>query len=137
MEPNIPPRVDDCCVSTQQHDAGSEAGLIETASLGAEHWIAVVLVAVTGVLHLYAGVVEGAPPVLIAGVGFFGALALFLVGYRRRLLYAVGVVYTGVQIPLWYVVKAGAYTPVGYVDKAVQVVLVALLLGLLWRDRST
>jgi len=124
-------------VSTQQHDAGSEAGLIETASLGAEHWIAVVLVAVTGVLHLYAGVVEGAPPVLIAGVGFFGALALFLVGYRRRLLYAVGVVYTGVQIPLWYVVKAGAYTPVGYVDKAVQVVLVALLLGLLWRDRST
>ncbi|WP_246985105.1 hypothetical protein [Halorientalis marina] len=124
-------------MSTQQHDAGSEAGLIETASLGAEHWTAVVLVAVTGVLHLYAGVVEGAPPVLIAGVGFFGALALFLVGYRRRLLYAVGVVYTGVQIPLWYVVKAGAYTPVGYVDKAVQVVLVALLLGLLWRDRST
>jgi len=74
--------------------------------------------------------------VLLAGVGFFGAIALFLLGYRRRLLYAVGVVYTGVQIPLWYVVKAGNYTTVGYVDKAVQVLLVVLLIALLWRGRS-
>jgi len=108
----------------------------DTESVDALAWLAVALVVVTGVLHVYAGVVEGRIPVALAGVGFLGAVVLFLSNVRRRLLYLVGIVYTGVQIPLWYVVKAGEFTTVGYVDKAVQVVLVALLAYLYWRGRA-
>ena len=96
-------------------------------------WIALELVFVTGVLHIYAGVVEGRIPLTLAGIGFLGTIGLYLVDYRRRLLSLVGIVYTAVQIPLWYAVKAGEFTTVGYVDKAVQVVLVALLVYLYWQ----
>ena len=114
----------------------SLAGYVETESLTPVHWLAVLLVLVTGAIHVYAGVVEGRAPVALAGVGFLGATVLFLVDYRRPLLYLVGVLYTAVQLPLWYVVKAGEYTTVGYVDKAVQVVLVVLLAYLYWRQRE-
>lgn len=108
----------------------------ETASIPGLGWLAVGLVFVTGVLHVYAGVVEGAPPVAIAGVGFLAAILVYLLNYRRRLLYLVGVVYTGIQIPLWYVIKAGSYTTVGYVDKAVQAALVVLLVVLYWQTQA-
>jgi hypothetical protein len=117
--------------------AQSISAYFEPESVSGTGWFATALVFVTGVLHVYAGVVEGAPPVALAGVGFFGAIVLFLVNWRRRLLYLVGVVYTGVQIPLWYVAKAGEYTTVGYVDKGVQVVLVVVLVYLYWQTRSS
>jgi len=110
---------------------------VETESIPTLGWLALGLVFVTGVLHVYAGVIEGRPPVTLAGVGFLGAMVLYLLDYRRRLLYLVGIVYTAVQIPIWYAVKAGEYTVVGYVDKAVQVVLVALFVYLYWRSRAT
>lgn len=108
-----------------------------TDSIPALGWLALGLVFITGVLHIYAGVVEGRAPVALAGVGFLGAIGLYLVDYRRPLLYLVGIIYTAVQIPLWYVAKAGEFTTVGYVDKAVQVVLVVLLVYLYWRARTT
>ena len=123
-------------MSTEQQQSEA-SGSIGTASLGPIHWIAVVLTVITGVLHVYAGLIEGAPPLLLAGVGFVVAVGVFLLDYRRRLLYGVGIVYTGIQIPLWYVIKAGNYTMVGYVDKAVQVLLVVVLAVLLWQHRST
>jgi hypothetical protein len=89
-------------------------------------WLAVVLVVITGVLHVFAGVVEGRIPVALAGVGYAGALVLFFLNYRRRLLYAIGIPYTAVQIPLWIVAKS-EYGMVDYVDKAVQVVLILVL----------
>ena len=98
-------------------------------SLTTFQWLAIALVVVTGVLHLFAGIVEGRPPVALAGVGYAGALVLFVMNYRRRLLYLVGVPYTAVQIPLWLVVKS-EYGVVDYVDKAVQVVLIVVLLYL-------
>lgn len=104
---------------------------LETDSVSATQWIAVLLVLVTGVIHVYSGIVEGRIPVSLAGVGFLGAIGVFLLDYRRPLLYLVGMVYTAVQLPLWYVVKAGEYTTLGYVDKSVQVLLV-LLLGILY-----
>lgn len=94
---------------------------------------AVGLLALTGVFHLYAGVVEGAPPVLLAGVGFFGGVGLYLWGWRRRLLTAAAIPFTAVQIPLWYVVKAGNFTAVGYADKLTQVVAILALVALLVR----
>jgi hypothetical protein len=95
----------------------------------------IVLLSVTAITHLYAGVVEGAPPVLLAGVGFVGGVALYLGGVRRRALTIAAIPYTAIQIPLWYVAKAGEFTAVGYVDKLVQVLLVGLLVALAVRRR--
>jgi hypothetical protein len=95
----------------------------------------VALLLFTAATHVYAGVVEGAPPVLLAGVGFLGGVALYLRGLRCRLLTLLAVPSTAVQIRLWYVVKAGDFTLVGYVDKAAQVVLVAALVALVLRQR--
>lgn len=101
----------------------------QRGSLTQLQWLAVVLAVITGVLHVYAGVVEGRVPVALAGVGYAGALVLFFLDYRRRLLYLVGIPYTAIQIPLWLVVKS-EYGVVDYVDKAVQVVLILVLLYL-------
>ena len=98
-------------------------------SLTQLQWLAVVLIVITGVLHVYAGVAEGRIPVALAGVGYAGALVLFFLDYRRRLLYLLGIPYTAVQIPIWLVVKS-EYGMVDYVDKAVQVVLIVVLLYL-------
>lgn len=89
-----------------------------------------VLVGITAVTHIYPGVVEGAPPLILAGLGFLGGAALYLRGVRRRTLAIAAIPYTAVQIPLWVVIKAGNYSLVGYVDKAVQVLLVVALLVL-------
>jgi len=110
---------------------------IETESVTSVHWVAIVLVLVTGGIHVYAGIVEGRLPVSLAGVGFLGAVVLFLLDYRRRLLYLVGIVYTAIQVPLWYVVKAGEFTTLGLVDKAVQIVLIVLLVFLYWSERRS
>lgn len=112
-------------------------GYLETASFTPTHWFTIALVVLTGVIHVYSGFVEGRIPVTLAGVGFLVAVVVFLVDYRRALLYLVGIVYTAVQIPLWYVVKAGEYTTLGYVDKTIQVVLILALAYLWWRQRGT
>jgi hypothetical protein len=78
---------------------------------------------------VYAGIVEGRIPVALAGVGYVGALVLFFLDYRRRLLYLIGIPYTAVQFPLWLVAKS-EYGMVDYVDKAVQVALIVVLIYL-------
>lgn len=110
-------------------------GNVETASLSTTHRLAVLLVLATGVIHVYAGIVEGRIPVLLAGVGYLGAIVIFLLDVRRTLLYPVGIVYTFVQFPLWYLAKAGEFTTMGYVDKTIQVALVVVLAVLYWRER--
>ena len=96
-------------------------------SLTQLQWLAVALVVVTGVLHVYAGIVEGRIPVALAGVGYAGSLVLFFFDYRRRLLYLLGIPYTAVQFPLWIVAKS-EYGMIDYVDKAVQVALILVLI---------
>jgi hypothetical protein len=102
----------------------------DTASIPTLGWLALALVVATGVLHVYAGVIEGRIPVLLAGVGFLGATVLYLADYRRRLLVLLAIPYTAIQIPLWYVANAPDFALVGYLDKAVQVVLVLVLIVL-------
>jgi hypothetical protein len=109
----------------------------ETDSLTTTHWLAILLVLITGVIHVYAGFVEGRVPVSLAGVGFLGAAVLFLLDYRRSLLYIVGIVYTAVQFPLWYVANAGEFTTLGYVDKILQGALIVVLTYLYWKARKT
>lgn len=115
---------------------GRVSSSFETESLTTLHWLAILLAIATGVLHLYAGAVEGRIPVALAGVGFFVAVVVFLLDYRRSMLYLVGIGYTAVQIPLWYVVKTGEYTMVGYVDKSIQVIFVVVLVYLYLTERK-
>jgi hypothetical protein len=119
---------------------------LRTESLTTIHWVAIVLAAVTGVTHLFLGVSFFPFPLgisfLLAGLGFFGAAALVLVNYRRRVLYAVGVPYTAVQIVLWYVLNfangakafPGDVGTLGAVDKIAQVGLIVVLVVLLRRS---
>ncbi|WP_138006504.1 DUF7475 family protein [Halalkalirubrum salinum] len=108
---------------------GQDNSASRIGSLTQLQWIAIALVVITGVLHVFAGVVEGRAPVALAGVGYAGALVLFFLDYRRRLLYLIGIPYTAVQFPLWIVAKS-EYGIIDYVDKAVQVVLILVLIYL-------
>lgn len=110
-------------VETQSRSADRPTTSLSTLEKGI-----VVLVGITAVTHIYPGVVEGAPPLVLAGLGFLGGAALYVRGVRRDALAIAAIPYTAIQIPLWVVIKAGNYTLVGYVDKAVQVVLVLALL---------
>ena len=102
-----------------------------SGSLTRLQWAAIALVAITGVLHVYAGVVEGRAPVALAGVGYAGAIALFLRDYRRRLLYLVGIPYTGFQIVAWYAINRPAGpADIGTataIDKVTQLALIVVL----------
>jgi hypothetical protein len=109
-------------------------GRFETASLTAVHWIALALAALTGAIHLLlAAVYPGLAlrvSFLLAGLGFFGAIGLFLLDYRRRLLYLLGVPFTGAQVVLWYVIvqpTPGTLYALDAVDKTAQILLIALL----------
>jgi hypothetical protein len=123
---------------------GTGGGLgLETDSLTPVHWLGVVLAAITGAIHLVLGAGFLSSPLgisfLLAGLGFFGAVVLLLLGVRRRLLYAVGIPFTGLQIVLWYVIRVqgsglSSLGTLDYVDKAVQVALIVVLGYLLSAD---
>ena len=116
---------------------------LDVASLDSRHWLGIVAALVTAAIHLLLGV-RLAPSgmgisFILAGLGFLGAIALVVLGIRRRLVYAVGVPFTLVQILLWYYVNfaagpksfpADVGTP-GAVDKVAQLVLLAVLVALL------
>lgn len=120
----------------------SVSSRIETASLTGLHWVAIVLALVSGVIHLILGVNFSPEPLgiafLLAGLGFLGAVTLMLINYRRRLLYAVGIPYTAIQIVLWYYLNFAAgpksfpseIGTMGAVDKIAQVVLIVVLIVL-------
>ena len=105
------------------------------------HWAAVTLIALTGLVHLVLGIGSLPDPLGVGAVfaagGFAGALVLFFVGWRRRLLYLVGIPFTASQILLWYVVNEPAsvadVTAVEAFDKIVQTLLIVVLVALLLR----
>ncbi|ERG97132.1 hypothetical protein [Haloquadratum walsbyi] len=95
------------------------------------------LLTITAITHLYAGVNQAIiPPLLLAGLGFLGGIGLYIRGTRRHLLTIAAIPYTAVQIPLWFVIKSGNFTPLGYLDKAVQVLLIIALVVLVFRQRK-
>ncbi|ESS05781.1 MAG: hypothetical protein A07HB70_01910 [uncultured archaeon A07HB70] len=123
-------------------EASTSSGLsVETESMTAVHWFGVVLALVTAAVHLVLGVrVPSGLGIsfLLAGLGFLGAIVLLLVGYRRRLLYLVGVPFTGAQLAIWYALNVlpegplavGAVGTFGAVDKIAQVLLIVVLIYL-------
>jgi len=113
-------------------------GRLELGSLTTLHWIGVFLALVTGVVHFVLGATffprPGGIMFLLAGGGFFGAIGLLLVDYRRRLLYLIGIPYTGIQIVAWYAlnrpVGLSDIGPVVATDKLAQLALIVVLITL-------
>lgn len=119
--------------------AGQQGFTLRTDDFDWRHWAVVALAVITGVIHLWLGV--GFVPealgwaFLVAGVGFLAGVVALLVDYRRRLVYLLGVPFTLGQIVGWYVVNAPDFSPLGYADKVIQVVLIVLLV-VLYREGS-
>lgn len=116
--------------------------LSDRSSLTPLHWTAIGLAVVTGLVHLLLGIDflphwMGVVFVLAAG-GFFGAVVLFALEARRRLLYLVGIPYTGVQIVLWYALNqpagVGDLSAPEAIDKVAQVLLIVTLVVLYRRE---
>lgn len=112
----------------------STFGSLETDSLTRLHWLGVVLAVVTGIVHLVFGFMAVPSPLgvsfVLAGLGFFGAVVLLLVDYRRRLLYLVGIPFTAVQVVLFFVLNWPNLGPGGIADKVVQLALIVVLVRL-------
>ena len=116
---------------------------LDVASLDSRHWLGIIAALVTAAIHLLLGV-RLAPSGLgisfiLAGLGFLGAIVLVALGIRRRLVYAVGIPFTLVQILLWYYVNFAAgpksfpadVGTLGAADKLAQLVLLVVLVALL------
>lgn len=113
---------------------------LNVETLGAPHWIAIGLAAITGAVHLYLFVDQGFFPFLLAGLGFYGAIGLLLVtkGLYRQLLYLAGIPYTVAQIGGYYAVERPAafadVSTLALFDKTVQVALIAVLAYLFYAE---
>jgi hypothetical protein len=111
---------------------------VETGSLSPLHLVGVALAAISGVLHLYLGALFVPSPMglsfVVAGVGFVAGCAAVVANYRRPLVYLLGIPFTLGQVVAWYVVNAPDFSALGYVDKAAQVGLVAVIVVLYRRE---
>ncbi|WP_231184269.1 hypothetical protein [Haladaptatus sp. DYF46] len=110
----------------------------DTDGLTSLDYVGILLAAITGLIHLYEGVEdlgEGIFGILfiLAGLGFFGAIVLLWMGFNRRVLYPVGIAYTGIQFAAYFGLRwPNVYEPLGLVDKLVQLLLIVVLF-LLWQ----
>ncbi len=113
----------------------------ETESLTSLHWVGIALAAITGVIHVASGIQFGlggiGASLLLAGLGFFGAITLLLLGLRRDLLYLVGIPYTAVQIVIYYALFGFPASGPALADKVVQVALIAVLITLYRRESAS
>jgi succinate dehydrogenase/fumarate reductase cytochrome b subunit len=124
----------------REETAGS---MLQTDSLRRTHWVGILAAVITAMVHLLLGV-RMLPSGLgisfvLAGLGFLGAIALVLIGYRRQTVYALGIPFVLGQIVLWLVlnfVNGSKSFPaeigtLGAVDKIAQVILLGVLIALL------
>jgi len=111
----------------------------DDASVTLLHWIGIVAATVTAGVHLYLGLQIGGgfgAAFLVATAGFLGGVGAVLFDYRRQLVYLLGIPFTAGQIVMWYAFNdVPPVPPIEAVDKLAQVVLIAVLVVLLWRDR--
>ncbi len=93
----------------------------------------IVLTVVTAIVHLYLGF-QGLPLFVLNGLGYLTLLvALYLpipqlVPHRNAVRW-VFVGYTALTIVLWLVITGGSSTVTGYIDKIVELLLIALLVS--------
>ncbi len=103
---------------------------------------ALILAAITGILHLYIGlVVVGGPygilmgvPLDLIGLVYFGGIGLVSANYRRDLWLKAGLGWVVLVLVLWALTAAvnvtgsGSRDILAYVDKADEVVLLGVIL---------
>ena len=104
-------------------------------------YVAILFAAITGIIHIYEGVVDlgnvfiGVLFVLV-GLGFFGGIVLLWMGFDREILYSIGIAYTGIQFAAYFGLHwPNDYHPLGVADKLVQLLLIVVLF-LLWQSVS-
>lgn len=118
---------------------------MDTESLEPIHWLALVLAAITGVIHLILAFEQMPSPIglptplgisfLLAGLGFIAWISLVLLDWRRPLLYLLAIPYVGLQIVMFVALNwPDLITPIAVVDKTVQLVLIAVLIVLYRRE---
>lgn len=91
------------------------------------------LTVATALVHLYLGF-QGLPLFILNGIGYLVLLAALylpapqLAQYRHVTRWAL-IGYTALTIILWLVITGGQSTATGYIDKVVELLLIALLLA--------
>ena len=91
----------------------------------------IVLTLTTAVIHLYLGSL-GLPMFVLNGLGYLVLLAVLyapipqLAPYKNVVRWAL-IGYTALTIVLWLVITRGNSTTLGYLDKLVELALIALL----------
>ncbi|MFB6168445.1 MAG: hypothetical protein ABEJ43_06310 [Haloferacaceae archaeon] len=114
-------------------------GRLRTDSLTGLHGVGIALALLSGVIHLVLGV-AGLPSALgisfvLAAGGFFGAVVLVLLDYRRRLVYLAGIPFVAVQFVLYFALNwPNVWNPGGMVDKVAQAALMVVLVVLYRRS---
>lgn len=104
---------------------------VTQSRLDAMQWVILLLVVATGLIHLWKGISEGLLMFIGNGLGY---LALAVVGYApipplaqlRTLARWALLALAGVTIIGWILI--GERTAIGFIDKAIEVVLVILLI---------
>lgn len=105
----------------------------ETSSFTTLHWAVVVLAAATGAIHVYLFFTEDWIPLLLAGLGFYGAIGLLIaLPDYRKYLYPVGILFTLAQIVGYLALPLGPLW-IGVLDKVIQVALITILGYLTYR----
>lgn len=103
-------------------------------------YVAIVLAALSGVIHLYEGYEDFGEGVLailfiLAGLGFLAWVVLLFIGFDKKTLYLAGFVFTAIQFVGYFVIRwPNIYEGIGLVDKVVQLLLMIVLV-LLYRQR--
>lgn len=95
-------------------------------SLSPLYWAGIGLAAVTGAVHLRLGVARGAPPLIVAGIGFVAGIAAVVPGVRRRTVVLLGIPFTAGQVLLHLVAHAPDFPRPGLGDKVAQGTLLAV-----------
>ena len=99
----------------------------------------IALTLITAAIHLYLGSL-GLPMFVLNGLGYLALLAALyapisqLAPYKNIIRWVL-IGYTALTIILWLFITGGASTALGYADKVVELVLIALLL-LEYRSQS-
>ena len=92
----------------------------------------VVLTLITAAIHLYLGSL-GLPMFVLNGLGYLALLAALyapvprLAPYKNVIRWAL-IGYTALTVVLWLFITGGVSTALGYTNKAVELVLIVLLL---------
>jgi hypothetical protein len=104
------------------------------SGIGGLELTAIGLILISAAVHLYLFLQHSEVQMLLAGVGFLGAIVLFFVGVSHRLLYLVGIPYIAAQIVLWWMAGMPHLQTYGLLDKIAQVLLIGILGYLLWTE---